>query len=537
MLWYYATFGPSGGPPTLSVKRVEEAGATSRRPSTTTARPRRVTGLVFHVGSKRTIKAQPNVDGLPGPASGRARARDRDRRGPLERGEVRLARRPAARARPRRLRRRARARHRDAVGDAATAVRRSSTPARVPAGLTAMQALDRKLEDHDALRRPVRPVDRRRRGLGRRAGATGSTSSTASRATAAPPRCGCGRATSSGGTTARGAAAAMSVPVVVGAYPAAVPARHDERQRRRCRPERRAPIAAQVHGIVAAKRPTRNYIVISRGYPPDTSRSSASGDGALLELGARGRATARCRPDGPRTPLRSRAVSAAPAAALLAALAVAALLVSQHGVGRADLRGAPRRRAARAGEAALAVSDRALTSAALVMLLTPFVEVIGSHPLWTGPTIPVLGTLDVTREELANGIFQGLRLAAVGARLRGLRAAGRPRPAARLGGLGAALDAGGRARDAARAAARARRARPARGAARPRRRARAGARLLSPLLAGSLERGLELAEAMEARGYGRPARTRAPRPAWGMARLRARSSARRRDRRVGALWL
>jgi len=31
-------------------------------------------------------------------------------------------------------------------------------------------------------------------------------------------------------------------------------------------------------------------------------------------------------------------------------------------------------------------------------VITPFVEVIGSHPLWTGPTIPVLGTLDVTRE-------------------------------------------------------------------------------------------------------------------------------------------
>ena len=28
-----------------------------------------------------------------------------------------------------------------------------------------------------------------------------------------------------------------------------------------------------------------------------------------------------------------------------------------------------------------------------VFTLTPFVEVIGSHPLWTGPTIPVVGTL------------------------------------------------------------------------------------------------------------------------------------------------
>jgi energy-coupling factor transport system permease protein len=39
-------------------------------------------------------------------------------------------------------------------------------------------------------------------------------------------------------------------------------------------------------------------------------------------------------------------------------------------------------------------------------------------------------------------------------------------------------------------------------------------RQLSPLLAGSLERGLNLAEAMEARGYGRVGRTRAPRPPW-----------------------
>jgi energy-coupling factor transport system permease protein len=46
---------------------------------------------------------------------------------------------------------------------------------------------------------------------------------------------------------------------------------------------------------------------------------------------------------------------------------------------------------------------------------------------------------------------------------------------------------------------------------------RARGRLLSPLLAGSLERGLNLAEAMEARGFGRPGRTRAPTPAWTLA--------------------
>jgi energy-coupling factor transport system permease protein len=44
--------------------------------------------------------------------------------------------------------------------------------------------------------------------------------------------------------------------------------------------------------------------------------------------------------------------------------------------------------------------------------------------------------------------------------------------------------------------------------------ARGRARLLAPLLAGSLERALNLAEAMEARGYGRPGGTRTPRPGW-----------------------
>jgi energy-coupling factor transporter transmembrane protein EcfT len=49
-------------------------------------------------------------------------------------------------------------------------------------------------------------------------------------------------------------------------------------------------------------------------------------------------------------------------------------------------------------------------------------------------------------------------------------------------------------------------------------------RLLSPLLAGSLERGLNLAEAMEARGYG---------PASARARRGRRGARSRRARRVG----
>jgi energy-coupling factor transport system permease protein len=43
---------------------------------------------------------------------------------------------------------------------------------------------------------------------------------------------------------------------------------------------------------------------------------------------------------------------------------------------------------------------------------------------------------------------------------------------------------------------------------------RGHARLLSPLVAGSLERAGNLAEAMEARGFGRPGATRAPGARW-----------------------
>ena len=103
----------------------------------------------------------------------------------------------------------------------------------------------------------------------------------------------------------------------------------------------------------------------------------------------------------------------AAAAALLAALAAAALLATRT-VSVALIAGvlllvclqapADRRRLYLVG---------ALLSGLAVVVLTPFVETIGSHPIWTGPTVPVLGQLDITREELHNGLFQGLRLTAV----------------------------------------------------------------------------------------------------------------------------
>jgi energy-coupling factor transporter transmembrane protein EcfT len=154
-------------------------------------------------------------------------------------------------------------------------------------------------------------------------------------------------------------------------------------------------------------------------------------------------------------------------------------------------------------------------SAAALFVVTPFVETLGSHPVWTGPIVPVLGQLDVTHEEVASALFQACRLAAVGLAFaayallldhdRLLAAAGFARRSVLAVALATRLvptlerDAGGLV-DSLRG----------RGVAVEGVRRRAG--LVSPLLAGSLERGLNLAEAMEARGYGRPGRTRIPPP-------------------------
>jgi energy-coupling factor transporter transmembrane protein EcfT len=148
-----------------------------------------------------------------------------------------------------------------------------------------------------------------------------------------------------------------------------------------------------------------------------------------------------------------------------------------------------------------------------VFLITPFVEVIGMHVLWAGPTIPVVGTLDIRTEELRNGLFQGLRLTAVGLAFAVY---------ALLLDHDRLLTAAGWARRSTLAVALATRlvpvlerdARDLRLALRGRRVQLGPVKLLSPLLAGSLERGLNLAEAMEARGYGRAGGTRAPRSPW-----------------------
>ena len=152
-------------------------------------------------------------------------------------------------------------------------------------------------------------------------------------------------------------------------------------------------------------------------------------------------------------------------------------------------------------------------SASGVFLLTPIIETLGSHPLWNGPIVPVLGQLDVTSEELWSAGLNSLRLAAVGFAFaayallldhdRLLQSVRFARPAALATRMLPTLE-----RDAA-GFVEALRARGVQVTG-----IRGRAALLSPLLASSLERGLNLAEAMEARGYGRSGRSSIPSAAW-----------------------
>jgi len=233
-------------------------------------------------------------------------------------------------------------------------------------------------------------------------------------------------------------------------------------------------------------------------------------------------------------------VRPAPAAALFAALGAAALLAS-HWISVATIAVLLLAAclAAPAGRRRFLYLGGAAVTALSVFLVTPFVETIGSHPLWIGPTIPVVGTLDVTREELGNGAVGALRLLGVSLAfaayallldqdglLRSVRGGRRSALAVVLAtrlvptlerdasGLIEALR--GRGLEVAGV--------------------RAHAALLSPLLAGSLERASNLAESMEARGYGLPGATRAPRPGWGAREWLALAAA-AAVVAGGALWL
>lgn len=152
-----------------------------------------------------------------------------------------------------------------------------------------------------------------------------------------------------------------------------------------------------------------------------------------------------------------------------------------------------------------------------VFLLSPLLAAEGSHLLWSGPLLPVVGPLDVTAEELQTATLYSLRFAAVGLAFAAY---------ALLLDHDELVGALGFARRSALAVALATRLVPTlerdaaglaeavRGRGVAVEGVRGHARLLSPLVAGSLERASSLAEAMEARGFGRTGATRAPRPAW-----------------------
>jgi energy-coupling factor transport system permease protein len=232
-------------------------------------------------------------------------------------------------------------------------------------------------------------------------------------------------------------------------------------------------------------------------------------------------------------------VRPAAAAALLAALAAAALLAHRTAsvavIAAILLAGCLR--APRGRRRFYLIG--AIGSGLAVVLVTPFVETIGSHPLWSGPTVPVLGRLDITSEELRNGLFQGLRLTAVALAFSAY---------AMLLDHDRLVQAAGFARRSVLAIALATRLVPTlerdaaglvealRGRGVEVTGLRGRARLLSPLLAGSLERALNLAEAMEARGYGRPGATRALGPSWSVADRAALGVAVGLVA-IGALWL
>jgi energy-coupling factor transport system permease protein len=210
-------------------------------------------------------------------------------------------------------------------------------------------------------------------------------------------------------------------------------------------------------------------------------------------------------------------MSPVPAAALLAGLAAAALLADRTvsvaiiaaGLFVLCLR-APRGRR-------WPYLVGTLASGLVLFLFSPLVARYGGVVYWEGPEVPVIGQLDVTSEELSEALFQSLRLVAVGLAFAAY---------ALLLDLDGLLLAGGRLRRSVLAVALATRLVPTlerdaagyvealRGRGVVVEGVRGRARLISPLVAGSLERSLNLAESMEARGFGRPGRTRAPSPPW-----------------------
>jgi hypothetical protein len=70
VLWYYADFGPTGGPPTLAVKAATKAGCYTAQAYDDNGKSTAVTGLQWHVGSKTTVSGTIGTNYCPGKHTG-----------------------------------------------------------------------------------------------------------------------------------------------------------------------------------------------------------------------------------------------------------------------------------------------------------------------------------------------------------------------------------------------------------------------------------------------------------------------------------
>lgn len=154
-----------------------------------------------------------------------------------------------------------------------------------------------------------------------------------------------------------------------------------------------------------------------------------------------------------------------------------------------------------------------------VAMLNPFVSAEGDLILWRGPDLPVID-LEITLEEVAMGVAMGVRVFAVAVligaalahidadRLQAQVARVAPRSALTVALAARLLPTLERDARAISETARLRGLDLRRGSWAAR--ARRGAPLALPLLGSGLERGLDVAEAMVARGYAAGPRTRLP---------------------------
>jgi Domain of unknown function (DUF4430) len=70
VLWYYATFGATGGPPTLQVKPATKAGCYSATAYDDNGKSTAVSGLTWHVGSKKSAAGSTTTAFCPGKHTG-----------------------------------------------------------------------------------------------------------------------------------------------------------------------------------------------------------------------------------------------------------------------------------------------------------------------------------------------------------------------------------------------------------------------------------------------------------------------------------